>query len=105
MSKTKRCPCGSGHEGESGGYYTSVVDGPDYGLLLGPFETHGEALEWVDRVRAAAEKANARAVFYAFGSCRAKDSYREPGRLNGWDGLPAPGGKIGIAAAKRAAGK
>ena len=82
MTDTKQCPCGATHEGESGGYYTSAIDGDQYGLLAGPFDSHAQALSWVDRTRAKAEEVNSRAVFFGFGTLRAKDDYRKPGRLN-----------------------
>jgi len=104
MVATVGCPCGASHDGENGGYYTSARDAGRTAFLVGPFDTHAEALAWVDRTRAKAEEVNARAVFYAFGTVRMKDGYREPGRLNGWNGLPTPGGKIGVVAAKRSPG-
>lgn len=82
------CQCGSEHAGEDGGFYVSVVDGSQYGLLAGPFGTHPEALALVNTVRAKAEELNTRAVFYSFGTLRAKDGYRKPGRLNKYLGLP-----------------
>jgi hypothetical protein len=75
-------------------YYVSVVDGPrfgneiqvkKFGLLAGPYDTHEEALDKVDVVRKIAESVNARAVFYAFGTCKLKEPVNgqyPPGRLN-----------------------
>lgn len=75
-------------------YYVSVIDGPrigdqievkQMGLLAGPFETHGEALGKVDAVRQIAERVNAWAHFYAFGTVKLKEPLNgayPPGRLN-----------------------
>ena len=75
-------------------YYVSVIDGPrfgdeiqikQFGLLAGPYETHAEALGKVDAVRKIAERVNAWAVFYAFGTCKLKEPVNgkyPPGRLN-----------------------
>ena len=61
-------------------FYVSVLDGPRYGLLLGPFAKHEDALERVEAVREKANEMDPRAWFYAFGTCKAKGA--EPGRLN-----------------------
>jgi hypothetical protein len=62
-------------------YYVSVQDGPKYGLLAGPFRTHQEALALVDVTKQEAFKANDRAVFFAYGTCKAPNGRRE-GLLN-----------------------
>ncbi len=49
-------------------YYVTVRDAGKHGFLLGPYDTHEEALENVDRGRTLAEKANDRAAFYSFGT-------------------------------------
>jgi hypothetical protein len=59
-------------------FYVSVIDGPRYGLLLGPFAEHDQA--HVEAVRTKANELDPRAWFYAFGTCKAKG--KEPGRLN-----------------------
>jgi hypothetical protein len=61
-------------------YYVSVRDGARYGLLLGPFELHEDALSHVDDVREAAERGDPWAHFYAFGTCKSETT--EPGKLN-----------------------
>lgn len=54
-----------------GSYYVSVQDGARFALLLGPFrDNHAGALAMVDKVRAAACEQDARAHWYAFGTCR-----------------------------------
>ena len=66
-----------------GSYYVSVMDGDRQGLLAGPFPQHQVALDQVDLVRALAEIADCKAVFYAFGTARAKDGVQPPvGVLN-----------------------
>ena len=63
-------------------YYVSVIDGPRYGLLAGPYSTHKEALAMVDVVREVAQKVNTQAVFYAFGTCKTPVGYVKSGILN-----------------------
>lgn len=56
-----------------GPYYVSAhYDGRTV-LLAGPYLTHADALSAVDAVRARAAKADPRACWYAYGTCRAKD--------------------------------
>jgi hypothetical protein len=66
-------------------FYVSVRDGERWGLLLGPFTLHQEALDRVDAVREACSKAGPRAHWYGFGtaSLPAEDAATRPGRLNG----------------------
>jgi hypothetical protein len=54
-------------------FFVSVIDdsGQKRGLLLGPFPSHAEALANVDRGRKLAERHDARAVFYGFGTAGA----------------------------------
>ena len=68
------------------GFYVSIKD-PDrphrYGLLLGPFDTHDEALANVALGRELAHEANPReAAWAAFGTCKVTGKVLEPGRLN-----------------------
>jgi len=65
-----------------GAYYVTVADNGRIGRLLGPFiDDHARALSLVDAARAKAEELDPRAVFYAFGTCRA-DAPLGPGVLN-----------------------
>jgi hypothetical protein len=74
-----------------GPYYVSAVDGARFALLLGPFRTHAEALGWVGSVQQVAmQVARREAVWAAFGTCRVRDDYTIPGKLNGVEGLPDP---------------
>lgn len=66
-----------------GPYYVSIRDGDRFGLLAGPFATHREALDLVERARAAAHEANpVQAAFAGFGTCRMRTWCTSPGRLN-----------------------
>lgn len=50
-----------------GDYFVSAVDNGQFWLLAGPYETHAEALERVDRVRIIACEHEPKAFFYASG--------------------------------------
>jgi hypothetical protein len=65
-----------------GDYFVSVTDAGRYGLLLGPYPTHTEALERVGAVRILAEKVDDRAWFYAYGTCRLPPGSGRAGTLN-----------------------
>ncbi len=66
----RRCPATatriSGHH-----FFVSVQHAGRSGFLLGPYETHDEARENVTRASSLAGKADARATWYAFGTCSA----------------------------------
>jgi hypothetical protein len=49
-------------------YYVTVIDAGRTGFLLGPYDTHQQALENVERGRTLAQRANAWSHFYAFGT-------------------------------------
>ncbi len=72
----------------SGHYYVSVKDGDRRGLLAGPFAQHQTALDLVDLVRGLAESVDCKAVFYSFGTARAKD------------GTPPPPGSVELPTAR-----
>ena len=61
-------------------YYVSVIDGPRYGFLLGPFKFLWSAKAYVERVRDKTNELDPRAWFWAFGTCK-RDSF-ESGKLN-----------------------
>lgn len=54
------------------GFYVSVIDGPRKGFLLGPYDTHDEALQNVERGKQLAFDTDgaSRTWFYAYGTCR-----------------------------------
>ena len=62
-------------------YYVSVIDGPQYALLAGPFKTHKEALNMVDTAKKKRQELDRKSVFYAFGTCKVENGHRE-GILN-----------------------
>lgn len=66
------------------GFYVSVVDGGRIGLALGPFDSHADAEQRVDEVRAYVREhdTSPRSAFYAFGTVKVGDC-RIPGKLNG----------------------
>ena len=65
-----------------GHYYVSCLADSKYGLLLGPFSTHKEALDHVVRVQMKAEVLDPRAVWWSFGTARTADDHPKPGLLN-----------------------
>ena len=73
------CPCGKVHDPDER-FFVTVFDAAyrgeqptcasgRHGFLLGPFDTHAEALSKVDAARVFAEIFNSRAVWYSFGTC------------------------------------
>jgi hypothetical protein len=64
-----------------GPYYVSAIDGSKIHLMAGPYAQHTEALADVERARDIADKADARAHFMAWGTCRAEGS-TDIGTLN-----------------------
>jgi hypothetical protein len=70
-----------------GPYYISVIRESgfkDARLVSGPYSTHQEALDLVDKARRIAEQHDSRAAWYAFGTLRMKDAFAEPGILQKW---------------------
>ena len=53
-------------------FYVTVVDGPRVGFLLGPYASHQDAINNVDRGRELANGADAFAHFYSFGTASIK---------------------------------
>ena len=64
-----------------GPYYVSVQDGSRSSLLSGPYNTHQEALDLVDKANDIACQFDPRAHFYAFGTARIKDGSSPQGVL------------------------
>jgi len=62
--------CAGGCEADGIGFYVSVYSNGRVGLLLGPYGTHQEALDHVPMGKAAAERVDARAFWYAYGTVR-----------------------------------
>lgn len=62
-------------------YYTSIMEGPSFRFLAGPFRTHTEALALVDDARRVTQRVNhTRAAFSAFGTC--SSDFFTPGVIN-----------------------
>ena len=51
-------------------WYVVAANGPHYNLLAGPYQTHGEALAMLDKVRRVAYRISPMTVFYTFSTCR-----------------------------------
>lgn len=68
-----------------GRYYVSCRSGRRWSLLYGPLSSHAAALAAVEATRAAAERLDPWAHFYAFGTARVHDDAPAPaGVLNGY---------------------
>lgn len=56
---------------EPGDYFVSAIDGNRHALVSGPYvNDHAAALADIDECRRLVEHVDAKAVFYAFGTCR-----------------------------------
>lgn len=53
-----------------GDYFVSAMDGGSYWLIAGPYDTHAEALDAVEPVKAKANELDPRAWFMGWGTCR-----------------------------------
>ena len=62
-------------------YYVVAAAGKRYSLLAGPYQTHGEAVAVLDKVRRVAYRINPMTVFYTFDTCRLI-GYNKPGLFN-----------------------
>lgn len=81
LSSVKHSFLGDTTDDRPGAYYVSVVDGDHFGLLLGPFATHREALAHVDAATDEANRIDPKAAWYSFGTCRLERPVG-PGILN-----------------------
>lgn len=73
------CECGNADCPATGGrFFVTVRDGKRTGFLLGPYDTHAEALSHVRRGSDLADVADPRAAFYAFGTSRVLDGVDLP---------------------------
>ncbi|MBV8992525.1 MAG: hypothetical protein JO287_02220 [Pseudonocardiales bacterium] len=75
--------------GPGDGFYVSVNDGDEHGLLAGPFDQVEEALGMIERAQTVAEAVDSKAAQYTYGVCRAPT--RDPGLLNDRLGLSISG--------------
>ena len=58
-------------------------------MLLGPYDSHLEALERVDLGRQLAEKVDPRAPWYSYGTCRVHDDQPTPAPIFEKESTPA----------------
>ncbi len=63
-------------------FYVTVTDGPRYVLALGPFDTHGEALDRVSTVEDYVRERDVRSPWYAFGTGSVEAEEHDCGKLN-----------------------
>ena len=75
------CNCGGQHH-EGANYYVSVIDGPQFNLLAGPYKTHVEALAMLRPTQDLANKLVPQSWFYGFGTVAMKPECTRPGKLN-----------------------
>lgn len=68
------CPVGT--------YYVTAVDGGNYWLMAGPYDTHQAALADVDKALEVSNEADPRSWWKAWGTAKIKDDTRKPGVLN-----------------------
>jgi len=61
------CDCGVAHD-TAHHFYVSVLDGNRKGYLLGPYDTHQEALDNVKRGTKMAYDSDTKAPWYAYGT-------------------------------------
>src|SRR5579884_3798648 len=72
-----------------GPYYASAIQGERYWLLLGPFEHHADAMEWVEAARSKAYELDpSTSAWMSFGTARLAEGDAKPGMLNQHLGLP-----------------
>jgi len=57
-------------------YYVNCADAGRVALLAGPFITHQEAIDLLDKVRDLAHEVDGRAWFYAYGTCKTENGKR-----------------------------
>ena len=60
----------------------SVIDGPQFNLLAGPYKTHVEALAMLRPTQDLANKLVPQSWFYGFGTVAMKPECTRPGKLN-----------------------
>jgi len=56
-------------------FFVSVHDGRRTGFLLGPYDTHGEAIANVERSKRLAQGADPKADTYTYGTCSLGPEY------------------------------
>jgi len=64
-------------------YYVSIVDGPRFNVVAGPFRSHQEALDMVKEANLVGCELDDRAWFYGWGTVKMQTG-RIEGKLNPW---------------------
>ncbi len=62
-------------------FYVSIIDGPKFNVVAGPFRTHQEAIGMVEPARKVGHNHDPRSHFYGWGTVKMADGHRE-GNLN-----------------------
>jgi len=62
-------------------YYVSIIDGDQFNTVVGPFQTHQEALDMVEPARKIGSKVDWKSWFYGWGAVKMKNGHIE-GMLN-----------------------
>lgn len=62
-------------------YYVSIIDGPKFNVVAGPFRTHEKALEMVEPARKVGNEVDMKSHFYGWGTVKMKNGHKE-GVLN-----------------------
>jgi len=72
-------------DNKAGDYFVSFqpLGSRKYGLVLGPYQTHAQALAMVETGKELANRVDAQAGFYGFGTCRLPENSGRVGQLNG----------------------
>jgi hypothetical protein len=65
-----------------GDYFVSAVDGDQFWLMAGPYKTHKEAANAVERVNRITCDHDGRGYFYGWGTCRLEENSGRIGSLN-----------------------
>ncbi|KKK65616.1 hypothetical protein LCGC14_2972370 [marine sediment metagenome] len=89
-STDTKCDCGEVRHHPGANYYVTVIDGPRWRCLAGPFTNHADALRMVKSTRDKAQELDLKAAFYVFGTTAMAQSYTKPGILNQYLGKVIP---------------
>ena len=60
-------------------YYVSIKDAGKFAVVVGPFQTHQEALNMVEPAITAGHEADPKSWFYAWGTCKMENGHRDGG--------------------------
>ena len=65
-----------------GNFYVSIIDGPKWMPVYGPFKTHQEALENLPKAKAKGNEVDPKSFWYEWGTIKMSQEYSKPGILN-----------------------